>query len=451
MHPNECLQLAFTRPSAYATDENAIPATANDLPFLADDSPTRSQQPQYVQGSIVAALKCIASDWATKSHTNFYIPDEHYPGYSYLFDYAKQSQWHASERKACLPGNIPSQVHTRHPAFVYAKEHNNLHSHHHAHNSSTFNIANINFQARDPMRNTVHISPGVSIPFSQNAESNMNQPMTVPYIHPHLGMPVPPLHLPWYFGALCWSFSLGGVYMLYIPAKWALCGGGRVRGKEGQHRRHWFPYHMFALALLFVQSPLSFLADYVHMTNISAWHAVDRIIACLMLSIEIVKLLVMCQYTRPSIYLAYMACIGAAIFCFLKSQKSQQTLNTEGFVFWHCGWHCYPIACALVYSVENFLNRRWGEYYAFEREAEIETDEDIGGTRGGISLSTTLMNYWNNAKEKQPNDQPDMSNNGTMERKKWKQIRKTRRDGKNGAPFTDITNTMSSSLCIEAR
>jgi len=392
----------------------------------------------------------------TKSQTNFYIPDEYYVGYSYLFVHEKQPEWHSR-----------SHIHARHPAFVYAQSPTNLHPRHYISNGTAYSthmpkitftavhsITDLTSLASDSTHNALHY-PHHSSPIlpSQNANSNINHALTVPYIHPHLEMPVPPLHLPWYFGALCWSFSLAAAIMLYLPPKWTLCGGGRVSGRREEYKRHWFPYRTFALILMLCQSPCSFLADYVHMTNISLWHTIDRFIACIMMALELVKLIALCPYTRPPIYLLYLACCGGAVFCFMKSQKSQETLNVEGFVFWHCGWHCYPIACAVVYLVENFLNQRWGEYYAFECEAEREMKDCKykRGEKGGILLSTIVMNNWNNLDDMLPKDQYEASNNDTTGGKEWEQIQtsvKAKRvvchDGEIASSFTDTTNGMAS-------
>ncbi|KAL7538155.1 hypothetical protein ACHAXR_011624 [Thalassiosira sp. AJA248-18] len=465
MHLNECFQLALSRPAADADekgDSHDCPEN-NDLSFLADSSQIKLQQkqqpqPEFVQGSILSMLHCIASEWGTKSQTNFYIPPEHYAGYSYLFEDDDQQQhgWHsfdnAIRQQSSVHHNTHSHFHAhRHPAFVYAEELNNLHPHHYdvyVHGSKNSTQA---APKMTPSLGNNHILHSAQIlTLQQNINSNtMNHaPMTVPYIHPHLDMPIPPLHLPWYFGMLCWTFSLAGVFKLYLPPKWTRCGGGRVGGgREDYHRRHWFPYRTFAWALLVCQSPCSFLADYVHMTNISPWHSIDRFIACFMMSLELVKLLVMRPYTRPLIYLLYLISVIGAVFCFLKSQKSQETMNEDSFIFWHNGWHCYPLACIVIFLLENYLNIRWGEYYAFESDAEGKAEECKRGERGGILLSTIAMNY---AGEKL-SDQSEVSYNDAMEYKEWKQnsrkLVKTKtvlcHDGETVPSFTR-TNCMAS-------
>ena len=188
------------------------------------------------------------------------------------------------------------------------------------------------------------------------------------------------------------SFTFGGLVMLCLPPKWALRGRGPSSSEAGQHQRHWFPYFAFAWALTIVQGPCSFLADYVNMTNVSLWHTVDRFVACVMMSLEIAKMIALRPYTRPLMYLVYLCCVGGAAFCFLKSQGAQQTLDADGFVFWHNGWHLYPIVQTVVYMIEIGVNQRWGEYHSFEDEDEGNGSERYRrGQNGGTLLRTRIM------------------------------------------------------------
>lgn len=101
------------------------------------------------------------------------------------------------------------------------------------------------------------------------------------------------------------------------------------------------------------------------MTNISVWHVIDRFSACIMMLLELVKLVTMRPYTRPAIYILYLISCGIAMFCFLKGQESLKLLSEDGFIFWHSGWHCYPIIASIVHLLEIFLDMRYGEYYKF--------------------------------------------------------------------------------------
>jgi hypothetical protein len=99
-------------------------------------------------------------------------------------------------------------------------------------------------------------------PMSSNNHNNIDpysatlSMTTVPYIHPNLEMPVPPLHLPLYFGMLCWSFAFAGVLMLRLPQRWTLHGGQPHRCDNRHNEecsRHWFPYRVFAWVLILWQ------------------------------------------------------------------------------------------------------------------------------------------------------------------------------------------------------
>ena len=126
------------------------------------------------------------------------------------------------------------------------------------------------------------------------------------------------------------------------------------------------------------------------MTNISSWHVIDRCLACILMSMELVRIVVARPYTRPLIYILYLSCCGAAIcesrvsicnsiisiqlltwffynvclcnivVCFLKSQESQNSLNADGFVFWHNCWHCYPLAGSFIQLLDLAWDRRLG-------------------------------------------------------------------------------------------
>ena len=93
-----------------------------------------------------------------------------------------------------------------------------------------------------------------------------------------------------------------------------------------------------------------------------------------MMCLELSKLLAMRRFTRPYIYMLYLVFVAMAVFSFLKSQKSQQTLNEDGFIFWHCAWHFYPIACCPLHIVEHYMNNQWGEYYSFEEDEGEKMD-----------------------------------------------------------------------------
>jgi hypothetical protein len=99
------------------------------------------------------------------------------------------------------------------------------------------------------------------------------------------------------------------------------------------------------------------------MTDISPWHVIVRFTACMMMSLELVKLIIIRPYTRPVIYTLYLTTLVVAICCFLQGQEALKTMNEDGFVFWHSGWHCYPLTGSIVHALDYFTTRRWGQYH----------------------------------------------------------------------------------------
>eukprot|EP00804_Cyclotella_cryptica_P010230 CCRYP_016707-RA/>CCRYP_016707-RA protein AED:0.28 eAED:0.28 QI:106/0.5/0.66/1/0.5/0.33/3/219/400 len=334
------------------------------------------------QASLLSGIRCIASEWAFKSRTNFYIPPEAYAGYSYLGEVEFQHSQHVHHGALFVQAREPSSLHPHHP-FQWTVHDNRGH-----HDLVSFDA---------PLHATISVRQNETLAFVPNAShqthvTRTSNPITVPYMHPDLDMPVPPLQLPWYFGALCFSFSLGGVMALYWTPKWA------------SRQTHWFPYRAFCWTLILLQGPCSFLADYVYMTHYSLWHMIDRFLACMLMLLELLKFVVMRPYTRPVVYTLYLLSVGFAIFCFMKSQESQRELNEDGFVFWHCGWHCYPLASILVCWLENCLMRYYGEYYSFDDRASGEEGRARcrRGEAGGLLLSTVVMDYFYRTEREQP-------------------------------------------------
>jgi hypothetical protein len=270
MNLYECFSLAFP---GHANDGALDPsgllhAVESFLPNVSTTLLQDTKPQQMKQGSIAAVVRCIVSEWGTNAQTNFYIPPQHFSGYSYLFEDDGQSG------RLSFNGEIQRGAHHyartnfyghHHPAFVYAEEPNNLHPHHYevynmrgnSPHMPKMTVTSIYSSFNSTRLQVVSVN-GRSV---YHRESSAHAPrkfepaqMTIPYIHPQLNMPVPPLHLPWYFGALCWSFALAGVVMLNLPQNWTLRGGGRVAGSRmDEYRRHWFPYRAFAWVLILCQ------------------------------------------------------------------------------------------------------------------------------------------------------------------------------------------------------
>ncbi len=327
MQLHECLLLAVRHPTVEVPEsmlnpisdfpEDALIGHAEEgyLPLFTNASPsehgTRSPSEKYTQGSVLSMLQCILHEWGTNSRTNFYIPPEHYPGYSYLCDECPQQGWRWRRSyptthdgnirrpySAHIICNTRSNCHGHQPsAFVHAEHLSNNYPHHNHDNSLYYNMmerANATTVTHNMLHNTIANTstqnlpigmtsslanndsfqrvglgyyPSKTLPTATNAPMSANNhnihssaQMTVPYIHPSLELPVPPLHLPLYFGLLCWSFALAGVLMLRLPQKWMLHGrSGRCphrrhdNSRQVESSRHWFPYRAFAWVLILWQ------------------------------------------------------------------------------------------------------------------------------------------------------------------------------------------------------
>jgi hypothetical protein len=265
MQLHECLQLAVSRPPIGLP--GAMPNSDSFLPNVSIDmSQVGESQGNVVKYSIISTLRCIISEWGSNAQTNFYIPPEHYAGYSYLEDDGRSGRY--AQRGTDGSGH----GHHHHHTFVYAEETSNLHPHHyevytmrgnlHQTPKMTLTSTYSSFNVTRPHGDITHArtadhgqSSSALAPHVRTLNSsNLNPHMTIPYIHPLLNIPVPPLHLPWFYGALCWSFALAGCVMLNLPQKWILHGVGRVKsGRQDHDRRHWFPYRAFAWVLILWQ------------------------------------------------------------------------------------------------------------------------------------------------------------------------------------------------------
>lgn len=143
------------------------------------------------------------------------------------------------------------------------------------------------------------------------------------------------------FAGLCFSYTLGGLSMLFMRPKW--------------YRECSFPWIFNGVLLAAVQGPISFLADYVNMCNDSVWHVIDRFLALSNLGITFWKLSALYKYARPSRFYFEIASITFAIVCFILSQDAQEARDKESFVFFHNLWHCYPFACILIHTVDEVI------------------------------------------------------------------------------------------------
>jgi len=143
------------------------------------------------------------------------------------------------------------------------------------------------------------------------------------------------------FGALCWSFTLGGISMIKNKPNWL-------------HRSN-FPYVKYAYTLIFIQGPLSFSADYLNMANDSFIHVIDKFFASFMFIMYLWRLASLFNNTRPSNFFLQLAAFCFALFSFMKSQDAQKIDDVEGFKFWHNLWHCFPLNLIIIEGYERFI------------------------------------------------------------------------------------------------
>jgi hypothetical protein len=155
------------------------------------------------------------------------------------------------------------------------------------------------------------------------------------------------LNLPFFFfGICCWNYVIAGLTMLYTEPEWM---------------PQWFPFRKFAFFLIFIQSPLSFIADYICMTHDSYWHVMDRFIAVPGMVLEVTKFAIMTtmaikspKHQHPITCFVYGLALCMALYCFMKSQQAQTILDHDGFCFWHTAWHIYPLIGSFIILIEHY-------------------------------------------------------------------------------------------------
>lgn len=154
------------------------------------------------------------------------------------------------------------------------------------------------------------------------------------------------LQLPLYFGICCWNYAFAGLCMFWTEPKWSHCSR--------------FPFRSFALFLILVQSPLSFGADYLHMSHDSYWHVADRLVATPALMLEGSKILAMIYHEiRRKVLICYSLALLFAVYCFLQSQEAQQRVDRNAFVFYHNLWHMYPIIASIIILFDFYCLGGW--------------------------------------------------------------------------------------------
>ncbi|CAB9512549.1 expressed unknown protein [Seminavis robusta] len=180
------------------------------------------------------------------------------------------------------------------------------------------------------------------------------------------------LQLPWWFGACCWNFAIAGAFMLWIEPAWVQHPQKITILPSLLSFTVQFPYQTIAYLLIFVQAPLSFLADYVNMKRDSYWHIIDRLLAVPIMATEIIKVTCMALESIrhfqllpnskampiPLVVLYFMALIFA-IYCFLQSNKAQANRDHQGFILWHNTWHLYPLVAVAIFVFDFYVCHGW--------------------------------------------------------------------------------------------
>jgi hypothetical protein len=106
-------------------------------------------------------------------------------------------------------------------------------------------------------------------------------------------------------------------------------------------------------------APLSFSADYVHMSDDSVYHVLDRMFAVPAAGLELFRLIAyLYNGVSPRIILVTACLEVLAVSCYIQSTLAQAELDRDAFVMWHYLWHLYPIlASVVVWTEYNFCRQ----------------------------------------------------------------------------------------------
>jgi len=148
-----------------------------------------------------------------------------------------------------------------------------------------------------------------------------------------------------------------------------------------------FPYMTFAFLLIFVQGPLSCWADYVHMSNDSIAHSLDKALAVPLMMMEVWKVTLMIWHgMKPMVLVLYSMATTAAIVSLLNSSEAQLLGDRDGFVFWHGMWHIYPLIVSIIISVDYYFFG--GDHACANDDSAKAVDEQ---QESAIPLSSYVM------------------------------------------------------------
>mmetsp|Transcript_24703 Transcript_24703/g.23727 ORF Transcript_24703/g.23727 Transcript_24703/m.23727 type:complete len:242 (-) Transcript_24703:105-830(-) len=149
------------------------------------------------------------------------------------------------------------------------------------------------------------------------------------------------LALPWWFGFFCFSYTFRGLVDIYVAPKWP--------------KKIGFPFLASALVLACLQGPISFLADYMNMTNESNIHVIDRCLALPNFALETIKVLCSFHFVRKETFLISVMCLPCACYAFLQSSDAQNQLDADSFIFWHNMWHMIPLITIPLHLYEYII------------------------------------------------------------------------------------------------
>ncbi len=109
------------------------------------------------------------------------------------------------------------------------------------------------------------------------------------------------------------------------------------------------------------------------MTNDSMIHVADRAMASMAFALRLWHIAAMYFNCRPSFFYLNLAAVSFAAFSFMNSQDAQESLDTEGFYFWHNCWHMYPLICIPLEIVDRYVLDEYNGRIAKDEESTTMT------------------------------------------------------------------------------
>lgn len=186
------------------------------------------------------------------------------------------------------------------------------------------------------------------------------------------------LSLPWWFGLCCFSYTARALFEWFVSPKWP--------------KRVGFPLLLATLTVT-IQGPISFMADYVYMTESSLIHVVDRCFAIPNFFTEIAKIYFSYRFVRTETFLIHVIGLFCASFAFYMSSEAQSNVDANGFIFWHNTWHLIPLVTIGLNIYECIIRG----------ELDIPSNSKKSADTKPPLLSSVVMNKSNNSLEKHQN------------------------------------------------